>query len=162
MAVFGIAGTLVAIAMSSLGGTLIQIINVFGASVGGPCSALYLMGLFLPWINWKVCSTLLCDFTDYNTYSTYKLFPLRNFSRKLKQCLSCVQGASVGSIAGFGFGLWLAVGSFQTKKNWQTLPTPTYNCTVGNVTAVLDLVTTVATTTLSPCAGTTNAAPQLM
>ncbi len=58
--------------------------------------------------------------------------------------MSKFQGASVGTVFGFAFGLWIAIGSYTIKKNWVYLPTTGANCTnldpmslVANVTSMV-------------------------
>ena len=34
-----------------------QMMNTFGASLGGPCLGVFALGLFIPWTNWKVRTT---------------------------------------------------------------------------------------------------------
>ena len=41
-------------AASQIGGTVIQMSITFGAAIGGPTMNMFLMGVFLPFINWKV------------------------------------------------------------------------------------------------------------
>ena len=54
--VFGAVSTGLAFVVSLLGGTVVQAILTFASAAGGPTSALFLLGLAFPFVNWKVGS----------------------------------------------------------------------------------------------------------
>ncbi len=71
--------------------------------------------------------------TTMKTYNHDYLFRYYSLVGILFQVLriACLfQGASVGSIVGFVFACWIAFGSYLTKQHLESLPSPTYNCSV--------------------------------
>ena len=52
--------------------------------------------------------------------------------------MTCLQGATVGALTGFVFGLWVVIGSFYSSAQWAPMPSTIANCSAevfSNVTA---------------------------
>ena len=52
--VFGVVSTGLAFLFNNLRGTVVQMIITFMGAIGGPTTAIFLLGIFFPFTNWIV------------------------------------------------------------------------------------------------------------